>query len=44
MFTLSGEVSEWSMVLDSKSSVGKLTQGSNPCLSAIKTKGYSIEL
>lgn len=30
-----GEVAEWSMVLDWKSCVGKLTEGSNPSLSAI---------
>ena len=31
-----GEVSEWSKVLDSKSSVRQRTVGSNPTLSAIK--------
>ncbi len=33
----SGEVSEWSMVPDSKSGVGKPTEGSNPSLSANAT-------
>jgi hypothetical protein len=36
---ISGEVAEWSIVLDSKSSVPPGTVGSNPTLSALKTKG-----
>ncbi len=32
-----GEVAEWSKALDSKSSVGQLTEGSNPSLSAKST-------
>ncbi len=33
MFRAPGEVSEWSMVPDSKSGVAKVTVGSNPTLS-----------
>ena len=32
-----GELAEWSMALDSKSSVGQPTRGSNPWLSAISS-------
>ena len=35
-----GEVSEWSKVLDSKSSVRQRTVGSNPTLSAMENQGF----
>ena len=37
---VTGEVSEWSKVTDSKSVVVKATVGSNPTLSARKTQGF----
>ena len=45
MFTtvdIHGEVSEWSKVLDSKSSVPQGTVGSNPTLSASKIKALRV--
>jgi hypothetical protein len=39
-----GEVSEWSKVPDSKSGVAKVTEGSNPSLSASYTRFLTIFL
>ena len=42
LMPVTGEVSEWSKVTDSKSVVVKATVGSNPTLSAIENKGFRV--